>query len=114
VKVERQVHVDVVKNDWQSGEQVRLVAVEATPEIRLSHVRAGWSDLLTRKLIGSHDHEIQLNEVSSEPSQVWEALHRNFAGSFVFATEPHDITQCPFNESDLVEMKLLPVPAVND
>ena len=82
------MHVDLVKNEWLSGIQVRLVSVEDAPSLHLNHVFSGWDDLLTRHLVNENNITVQLSQCSNEPDRAWKLLHDNFAGSFIFATDP--------------------------
>ena len=93
-------HVDLVKNEWLAGMQIRLVSVVDTGGgFRLADVTPGWEDLLTRETVGDDGYP---TFVTKEPL---EALPRMFHSEYVFATEAHDEAQCPFRFGPVLAMQ---------
>ncbi len=99
-------HVDLVKNEWLAGMQVRLAtATETDSGHQLSSVTPGWEDLLTRPLTDQYGNAVYL---AKEPL---DAIPRHYNSEYVFATEVHDESDCPFRYGEVVVMAPLPDPS---
>jgi hypothetical protein len=97
------MHVDLVKNEWLAGIQVRLVTVTSTGDHNsLVNVTPGWEDLLGRELTDRAGESVY---VAKESLGV---LPQLFQGEYVFATDPHDESDCPFQWGPVVAMTALP------
>jgi hypothetical protein len=105
---ETEMHVDLVKNDWTSGQQIRLarivranggVAVEYFTDARYEH-------LLTEPLRPRDTDEIvYLGKIDAD--EAFALLPQIFSGDFLFATEPHEDATCGFGKNDVIPMQRL-------
>jgi hypothetical protein len=82
------LHVDIVKNDWLAGIQYPLATlrVEDSGEVSLD---ARYPDRWQRLVEGINAQD----DVAAALAELATKLH----GSHVFATEPHDESECPFH-----------------
>lgn len=95
-------HVDLVKNEWLAGMQVRLVTASLQDdEMVLSDVTPGWEDLLNRPVRDAAGEAIY---PAKEPARAWHELPNMYRGDYVFATGPHDEAECPFRHGPVLAM----------
>ena len=100
------MHVDVVRNDWAAGKQIRVAAVEDTTDgLRVTHAALRWTDLEQRLLSLNSDHTTTLAECSHEVAEAFQALQSTYSSSYVFTTPPHDDSACPFSKAEIVIME---------
>ncbi len=105
------VHVDVVKNEWLTGEQrpiARLFVGRGELQID-SPDPARWGPVVEQALDG-----LKLDDV--EPAERLEELSTRLRGSHLFATVPHDHDECPYRgtwESIRMESVSSSQPAAN-
>ena len=98
-------HVDLVKNEWLAGMQVRLATVvQSDGDVALANVTPGWEDLLTRPLRDASGGIVYL---SKEPRLALDTLSQFFTSEYVFATDRHDESKCPFGFGGAVAMRRL-------
>jgi hypothetical protein len=100
-------HADIVKNEWISGKQVlaaRLVPDPAGVRI-VGDDQDNWNYLLHPISDPVTDDVIY---ASKEPRHFIDPLHGTVRSSFVFVTETHDDSACPFRESAFISMNQLP------
>lgn len=96
-------HLDLVKNEWLSGMQIRLATVvRADGEVNLVNVTPGWEDLLNRPIPAPTG---QIGYPGKEPDSALEMLCGFYQSEYVFATAPHDESACPFRWGPVVAMK---------
>lgn len=96
-------HLDLVKNEWLAGMQIRLATVvRSDGAVNLVHVTPGWEDLLQRPIPTAQG---QVVYAGKEPDQAFEILGNFYQSEYVFATAPHDESACPFRWGDVVAMK---------
>jgi hypothetical protein len=79
-------HVDVIKNEWLAGYQVVVARVRVS-EAGEPEVDAGepvWGEFVSRVIESRKGFDLS-------------ALHEAVHGDYVFATEPHGDTECPFH-----------------
>ena|SRR5712691_1590 len=78
-------HVDVVKNEWLAGYQVVVARVWAeSGDVRID-APSPWDEFVAR-----------YRDDAAEPLHFLETLHERMHGDYVFATEPHSPSDCPF------------------
>jgi uncharacterized protein YPO0396 len=85
------VHVDVVRNDWLSGEQrpvARLFVGKGELQIE-SPDESRWGPVVERALDG-------MGLDGGEPEEQLEEVNVRLRGSHLFATLPHDHYDCPY------------------
>ena len=82
-------HVDVVENKWLVGEQVPVARVHAgATGLDIEAPETRWFYVVERALA---DLE------SATAGDALDRLSEIFRGSHLFATSPHDETECPFH-----------------
>src|SRR6188472_4736727 len=81
-------HVDVVKNDWLAGVQYPLATIKLddTGAITVDAQHPDRWEGLAADIRAEDDATQALSE-----------LHTKINGSHLFATEPHDESECPFH-----------------
>jgi hypothetical protein len=95
-------HVDLVKNEWSAGMQIRLVtALDADGGPQLANITPGWEDLLARPLKDVNGTTVYIGKESLD------VLPRLFRSEYVFATEVHEESECPFRWGAVLPMKSL-------
>jgi hypothetical protein len=99
-------HVDLVKNEWLAGMQIRLATVlRSNGDVALANVTPGWEDLLSRPLPNGDGDVFYLMK---EPDKALGFLSQFFTSEYVFATEVHDENDCPFRHGGVLAMKQVP------
>lgn len=102
-------HVDLVKNEWLAGMQIRLATVvRSNGAVAMANVTPGWEDLLTRPLRNSDGEVVYLCKESS--ALALSTLTRVFTSDYVFATEAHEEGECPFRHGPVLAMKRIDTP----
>lgn len=93
-------HVDVVRNEWLTGEQHAVARLFVTKdELQIdSPDRARWLPVVEQAL-----DELDLRE--EDPATVLEILPERLRGSHLFATPPHDRDSCPYEAWGVVKME---------
>jgi hypothetical protein len=109
------VHVDLVKNEWASGLQVRAACVAAISDhVQLvGNAILEYQDLLDRPIFDpTTGSTVYL--VKEKPEDAFAVLGHAFASEYTFVTAPHDDLVCPFLHGEtlpmatVMEPKLLP------
>jgi hypothetical protein len=96
-------HLDLVKNEWLASMQIRLATVvRADGEVSLVNVTPGWEDLLNRPIPSASG---SVGYPGKEPDRALEMLTDFYQSEYVFATAPHDESNCPFRWGSVVAMK---------
>jgi len=99
-------HLDLVKNEWGAGFQVRLVTVENSPDqgLVLANINPGWEDILSRPLaVGAGDSPVYA--IKEPPNEGLNAIIAFYRGDHVFATSVHSDEGCPFRHGSVVPMR---------
>jgi hypothetical protein len=94
------VHVDIVKNEWLTGEQqpiARLFLGKGQLQID-SPDPARWGPIVEEAL-GARDM------ASADPTEVLEQATHLIRGSHLFATAPHEHDACPYRGWASVRME---------
>jgi hypothetical protein len=99
-----QLHVDLVKNEWGAGTQVRVACVtERDGQTEVEVAQPEYFDLLQRPLVDeTTGHEIFIEK--GIPDEVFPSLVRTFNNEYLFATPPHRWENCHFQDGDSVRM----------
>ena len=89
-------HVDIVRNEWLGGLQ-HVVARAVIEEglFRIDSDEKVWEDALNRPLLDP-ENGLQIYALK-DPDRFLNLLPRVVQGSYVFATEPHDVGACPYD-----------------
>lgn len=87
LKGRNQMHVDIVKNEWLAGYQVVVARLhEDRGRLRID-AQAPWDGLIERAR----------QEPWAESDRAFaRSLHEHLVGDYLFATPPHDESDCPF------------------
>src|ERR1035441_3085066 len=87
--------------------QIRLATVVRTDsDVVLVNVTPGWEDLLTRPVRAADG---ALVYPAKEPAQALELLTGFYTSEYVFATPPHDESDCVFRHGPVLAMRAMPV-----
>ena len=90
-------HVDVVKNEWLAGFQhvVARVFPEGDVVVVDTDDPKRWEPIILRPFVDPESGE----EINPEQGAEFVVrLHEQIKGDYLFATELHDETACPFHE----------------
>lgn len=97
------LHVDLVKNEWLAGWQ--LAVAKASVNAGGIHVDAtegptDWELVLLRPFLDSETGDVL--DPEKEPDRFLERVHTAIHGTYLFATDAHELGECPF-EKDPVQ-----------
>ncbi len=80
-------HVDVVKNEWLAGFQVVVARVcDDGGTVQIKAAKPEWEALIEK-----------YRDAEASSDAFIGGLHEHLHGDYLFATEPHDETECPFH-----------------
>jgi len=100
-----ELHVDLVRNEWDSGIQIRVAFVDVF-EGRVRITPRGDSDvseILAHPI--SNPDSLGCGLVSDMgPADAFTALESTFNNEYFFATQPHSIHDCAFSSVEQVRM----------
>jgi hypothetical protein len=103
-------HVDIVRNEWTAGIQVRLAEVVCDQgTLRLEAASPEWEDLLSRPLADPSGGAPVVPADDPERG-IW-AIIATYTGDMVFATDMHSSEKCPFGRGAIIRMGPGPVAA---
>jgi hypothetical protein len=97
-------HVDIVKNEWLSGFQVRVAIVTLDGEdVKVATGDPSWSEFVHRPIWDAASAEYIYS--SKEPAHFFNMLPRAINSSYLFALNQHSIEDCPFRDGNVLPLK---------
>lgn len=98
------MHVDIVKNEWLAGVQVAVARVEADgSDISVAAIEPKWEEIVRRPIRDGVTGETLYSQ--KDPTHFVEALHTAISSSYLFATLPHGLGECPFSAGPVLRLE---------
>lgn len=106
-------HVDVVKNEWLAGFQHLVARVYVEDDA--IQLEASDHDLWANIVLRAHvDRETGEEITPDQGPEFVDRLHVVLSGDYLFATEPHDDSECPFHGQLVIPIaRVEPQPQYN-
>ena len=103
------LHVDLVKNEWSAGVQLRVASVEAVDRdrVQVSHASQEYRDLLSAPITNPDRTGDVMYLEKEAPEVAFSLLPRLYSSSYFFVTVAHSEEDCLFRESDVLPMTVV-------
>ena len=100
------LHVDLVKNEWMAGLQVRVACVEADHDrVHISHASPEYEALLRQPIVNPVDGQVLYLEKTA-PDVAFPVLSHMYSNDYFFVTDAHEVSGCQFRQTDAVGMSI--------